>query len=278
MPSPRVLILRAPGTNCDLETAYFCASEVTDPNNPDASFLVLDTVNHAYVDKVDPTNLRFSSIRMFAAAIEAMTDGPVEVLHVGGGGFSLQNWLAATRAGSENVVLELDGALVEFVEERLDPVPVEQTFVGDARVSLGRAGNGFDVVVGDAFGGLAVPWHLTTAEFLTEISDSLLDDGFYVMNLIDHGEFDFLRAETATAASVFPHTAVVTVPERFELGGNFMLIASKRPIPSDRIVADAASLDLEVTALTGEALEDFVDGAPILTDDFAPVDQLLATS
>ena len=265
-------------TPCDVETAYFCASEVPDPDNADASFLILDTVTHAYVDKVDPTNLRFSSIRMFASAIEAMTEGSVDALHVGGGGFSLPTWLSATRPGSRNVVLELDAALVEFVEQRFEPAPVERSIVGDARVSLSGAGDEFDVVVGDAFGGLAVPWHLTTAEFLDEISDSLNDDGFYVMNLIDHGDFEFLRAEVATASSVFPHTALVTVPERFDVGGNFMLVASKRPILSDRIVAEAASLDLGVTALTGTALEMFVDGAAILTDDFAPVDQLLATS
>ncbi len=158
---------------CEVETAYFCASEVTDPDNPDASFLLLDTVTHAYVDKVDPTNLRFSSIRMFASAIEAMTDGPVDALHVGGGGFSLPTWLAATRPDSKNVVLELDGTLVEFVEERFEPAPVERTIVGDARVSLEQAGADFDVVIGDAFGGLAVPWHLTTAEFLGEISGTL---------------------------------------------------------------------------------------------------------
>ena len=263
---------------CDVETAYFCASEVADPDNPNASILVLDTLTHAYVDKADPTNLQFSSIRMFAGAIEAMTDGGIDVLHVGGGGFSLQNWLSATRPSSSNVVLELDGALVEFVEERLDPAPVERTIVGDARVSLPAAGTDFDVVVGDAFGGLAVPWHLTTVEFLGEISDSLDEDGFYIMNLIDHGELDFVRAELATASKVFPEVALVTVPSRLETGGNFMLVASKRPIP-DRAIAEAvAELDLGVTVLSGDELVAFVGDASILTDDFAPVDQLLGAS
>lgn len=263
---------------CDVETAYFCASAVTDPADADASFLLLDTVTHAYVDTSDPTNLRFSSIRMFASAIEAMKEGEISALHIGGGGFSMPSWLSATRPGSRNVVLELDGALVEFVEERFDPAPVDRTIIGDARVSLEDAAGGFDVVIGDAFGGLAVPWHLTTVEFLEEISEALTADGFYVMNLIDHGRFDFLRAELATASVAFPHIAVVTVPERLELGGNFMVVAAKRPIPGERIVSEAAVLDLEVTVLTGEDLDAFIDGAEPLTDDFAPVDQLLATS
>ncbi|NND85039.1 MAG: fused MFS/spermidine synthase [Acidimicrobiia bacterium] len=263
---------------CDVETAYFCASEVPVADNPNASILLLDTLTHAYVNKTDPTDLRFSSIRMFASAIEAMTDGPIDVLHVGGGGFSLPNWVSATRPASTNVVLELDGALVEFVEERFEPAPVEETIVGDARVSVTQVGNDFDVVVGDAFGGLAVPWHLTTAEFLAEVSGVLGDEGFYIMNLIDHGDLAFLRAELATAATVFPHVALATLPERLEVGGNFMLVAAKRPIPGDDIIGAAAALDLGIVVLTGDALDAFVDGAQILTDDFAPVDQLLEAS
>ncbi len=263
---------------CDVETAYFCASEVADPDDPGSSFLVLDTVTHAYVDMDDPTRLRFTSIRMFASAIDAMTAGPVSAVHIGGGGYSMPSWLTATRPGSKNVVLELDGSLVEFVEDRFHPAPVDRTIVGDARVSLDEAGDGFDVAIGDAFGGLAVPWHLTTREFLEEISDSLTEDGFYVMNLIDHGDLDFLRAELSTAQAVFPHVAVVTVPERFEIGGNFMLVASKRPIPEDAIIAEAEKLELVVTAVGGDGLDVFIDGAPVLIDDFAPVDQLLATS
>ncbi len=263
---------------CDVETAYFCASEVADPDDPGSSFLVLDTVTHAYVDKDDPTNLRFTSIRMFASAIEAMTTGPVSAVHIGGGGYSMPNWITATRPGSRNIVLELDGSLVEFVEDRLDPLPVDRTIVGDARVSLYEAGTGFDVAVGDAFGGLAVPWHLTTEEFVQEIAGALDADGFYVMNLIDHGPLDFLRAELATARAVFPHVAVVTVPERFDVGGNFMLVASKRPIPRASIVAEAARLSLEVTAIGDDELDGFIGRAPVLIDDFAPVDQLITTS
>jgi hypothetical protein len=263
---------------CDVETAYFCASEVTDPDNQDASFLLLDTVTHAYVDKTDPTNLRFSSIRMFAAAIDAMTQGEIDALHIGGGGFSMPSWLTETRPGSRNVVLELDRALIDFVEDRLDPAPVDRTLVGDARISLAAAGGGFDVAIGDAFGGLAVPWHLTTVEFLEEISSALTSDGFYIMNLIDHGELGFLRSELATARTVFPHVAVVTVPGRFDFGGNFMLVASKRPIPAEGIMARSSALDLEVGVVTAGELEGFIDGVGVLTDDFAPVDQLLTTS
>lgn len=260
---------------CDVETAYFCASDVPDPQGSGGSFLVLDTVTHAFIDPDDPTHLRFTSTRMFAAAIEAMTTGPVEAIHIGGGGFTMPSWLTATRPGSRNVVLELDATLVDYVFETWSPTPVDEILVGDARTSLGRAGGGFDVAIGDAFGGLAVPWHLTTVEFLGEISDALDTEGFYVMNIIDHGEFDFLRAKVATTSAVFPHTALVTLPERFEAGGNFMIVGSKVPIAAEGIAESAAALGLDVTVTTGDDLDSFVGDARVLTDDYAPVDQLL---
>ena len=94
-----------------------------------------------------------------------------------------------------------------------------------------------DVVVGDAFGGLAVPWHLTTAEFLGEISDALADDGFYVMNLIDHPPLAFARAEIATIAAAFPYVAVVAPASYLagERGGNFVVVGSLEPLDADAI-------------------------------------------
>ena len=266
------LVLASP---CDTETAYYCASAVADPERPGSSFLVLDTVTHAYVDPEDPTYLRFTSTRMFAAAIEAMTEGRLDALHIGGGGLTIPGWLSETRPGSTNVVLELDPALMDFVEETYEPAPIDTLLIGDARTSLPDVGSGFDVAVGDAFGGLAVPWHLTTVEFISEVADSLKDDGFYIMNVIDHGSFDFLRAELATTQAIFPFAAVVTVPERLELGGNFMIVGSFRPIPTEDILTEAGLLDLELLALTGSDLAAFIDNARILTDDYAPVDQLL---
>ena len=263
---------------CDVETAYFCASAVEDPDRPGSSFLVLDTITHAYVDPTDPTHLRFTSIRMFASAINAMTEGPVKTVHIGGGGLSVPAWLTATRPGSENVVLELDGSLMDFVTTAFKRTAPDRLLIGDARLSLAEAGSGFDVAVGDAFGGLAVPWHLTTVEFITEVSTTLTDSGLYVMNVIDHGSFEFLRSELATTAAVFPHVAVVTVPERFETGGNFMIVGSRTPIDSPAVISEAATLDLTVEVVSGRDLDRFIGDARVLTDDYAPVDQLIETA
>ena len=63
----------------------------------------------------------------------------------------------------------------------------------------------YDVVIGDAFGGRAVPWHLTTTEVVGEIDRMLRPEGIYVMNVIDGGDSRFARAQLATLAEHFEH-------------------------------------------------------------------------
>ncbi|HEX2771009.1 MAG TPA: spermidine synthase, partial [Micromonosporaceae bacterium] len=63
-----------------------------------------------------------------------------------------------------------------------------------------------------------------------------------------------------------------------EQGDNFVIVASDAALPVDRLrTALAASAEEPVEVLAGRALDDFVGTARVLTDDFAPVDQLLAT-
>ncbi|MDQ4068857.1 MAG: fused MFS/spermidine synthase, partial [Actinomycetota bacterium] len=151
---------------CDEETVYHCARVVQDSSRPGGRLLVLDTLRHSYVDLDDPTHLQFAYAKVFADVLSvAAPPGPLRVLHVGGGGFTLPNYIRATRPGSTSTVLEIDGGLVRLAEKRLGlrTGPDLEVRVGDARLSLPSVPRGVhDVVLGDAFGELAVPWHLTT--------------------------------------------------------------------------------------------------------------------
>ena len=69
-----------------------------------------------------------------------------------------------------------------------------------------------DIALGDAFGDLAVPWHLTTREFVADLHRVLRPGGFYMMNLIDYPPHRFLRAEVATLSEFFDH--VTSSPRR----------------------------------------------------------------
>ena len=111
---------------------------------------------------------------------------------------------------------------------------------GDARVALADvADDSADLVIGDAFGGRAVPWHLTTTEFVGDVRRVLTDDGIYAQNIIDQPPLGFLRAEVATLGDVFAHVAVIGPAGRFDRsdGGNTIVVASDRPLPLQRIAA-----------------------------------------
>jgi spermidine synthase len=181
------------------------------------------------------------------------------------------------------VVFELDPDLVGLARRHLGLVtgPDLRVESGDARLLTRRLpSDSQDLVVGDAFGDLSVPWHLTTREFLTDLRRVLRPDGLYVLNLIDYTPLRFARAETATLAAVFPHVAVHAPPPLLagQQGGNFVLAASDRPFDVARLTAliqarggqESIAVDSEASTFTG-------DGR-VLTDDYAPVDQWLARS
>ena len=268
---------------CDVETAYFCASVRADLDRPSGRLLTLDDLRHAYVDLDDPTYLEFTYTQLLGDAVDAVRPAtePIDAVHLGGGGFTIPRYVATTRPGSDNVVLELDPGVVDLAvaELGLRLGPRMRVVTGDARVNLRDIADGSaDLVVGDAFGGRAVPWHLTTTEFVEDIRRVLREDGVYAQNVIDQPPLGFLRAEVATLREVFDYVAVVGPAGRFDgtEGGNTIVVASDRPLPLAAIAAhNAARGDDDVVVGDPAALDDFVGDAPVLTDEHAPVDQLL---
>jgi spermidine synthase len=269
----------AAGDPCDVETVYHCARVVSDEARPRGRTLVLDNLRHSYVDLDDPTHLEFGYVKVFADVIEAAAPaGPLDLLHVGGGGFTVPRYLRAVRPGSTGLVLEIDPGVVELSRERLGLTtgPDLQVRVGDARqLVAGLPAASYDVVVGDAFGGLAVPWHLTTLEFARAVNGSLRPGGLYVLNVIDDPPLRFARAEATTLSNVFEDVVVIAPPAVLagEGGGNLVLAASDAPLDQERILARIAARGGEEDVLAGAA---FAGGAPTLSDDHAPVDQWLA--
>lgn len=150
--------------------------------------------------------------------------------------------------------------------------------VGDARTSIaGQPSGTFDVVIGDAFGSLAVPWHLATAEMVEQVSRVLRPGGVYILNVIDRPPLDFARAEAATLLDAFDNVALMALPMALagESGGNLVLVASNRALPVDALLDRAAARNEPDSVIGRAQVERFAGQARVLTDDDAPVDQLL---
>jgi spermidine synthase len=272
---------------CDVETTYHCAVVVADGERPSGRELELDGDTHSYVDLDDPLLLDYPYTRAIAATIETQVEaGAIEAYHLGAGGLTIPRWLREVRPGTESVVSEIDGGVVDLNRERLgfeDGDDVELR-VEDGRLGLDRLADGSqDLVVGDAFGGVSVPWHLTTREAVGEVRRVLRGDGVYVVNLIDYGPLDFARAELATLREAFGHVVLTGEPRDLGLpdageepdGGNVVAVASDEPIDAEALADVLAGRDTGWAVAAGDDLDAFVGDAEVLTDEHAPVDQLL---
>jgi hypothetical protein len=267
---------------CDTETAYHCAKVLVDPFRPTGRLLQLDTLRHSYIDLADPRHLEFAYMRAFGTVVDAMRPAgePISALHIGGGGGTLPRYVDATRPGSDNLIIEIDQGVIDIDREQLGLVTGNgiEVEVRDGRTALRtQPDRGRDLVVMDAFGGVAVPWHLTTREVVQDVQRVLGPDGVYLVNVIDYAPADFARAEIATVAAVFRNVALISYPAVFDAagGGNIVIVASDAPLPefADQ-VADRVT---RYTVRSGADVTVFVRGADVLRDDFAPVDQLITT-
>lgn len=199
-----------------------------------------------------------------------------KTLMIGGGAYTiagdyLKRWPEATID-----VVEIDPLYTKLAQEyfNLRPNPRLNIYHQDARLFLNDTAEKYEVIFVDAFSGSgSVPFQLATREAITEIYETLADQGVVIVNLIGSitgPGSDFIMSEYATYDSVFNEVKL------FPLGANpaglqnVMLVALKNlPWPTTTAAPEQQSfLDLE--------LKDVKTTPRILTDDWAPVDYFLA--
>jgi spermidine synthase len=261
---------------CDAETRYHCAVIVA--AGPTGRQLFLDTEANSHVDLADPGHLEYFYARWIAKVIDATSPAgsPRRMVVVGGGAGTLPRWLLATRPGSHVEMLEVDKELVTLDRQRLGLKlsPALQVKVGDARTTLhDLPPASADIVIGDAFSGLTVPWHLLTREWIQDVRRVLKPGGLYLLNVIDLRPNKLLKAELATLLPLFRDVQVVVPPDAdgLPLGGNEVIVASDtvREYDFDPFTDGAA-------IYWRPEVEAYAQGSSGLRDDFAPVDQLIS--
>lgn len=230
--------------------------------------LLVDGVPQSYVDLADPTFLAFEYVRRLATVVRlaAPPAVPLRILHLGGGGLTLPRWVAATRPGSAQTVVERDALLLALVSRALPWPSSVETVVGDAREFADRAGaGGYDVLVVDVFEGAAMPASVAGVEFATAAARLLRPAGTLAMNLTDVPPLAYSRIQAATLRAAFGDVALIAPPGmlRGRKAGNVVLAATPAAggLPVERLARSVAR-DAEPARVWHAAeLTAFVGGA-----------------
>jgi spermidine synthase len=273
---------------CLHETAYYCikvVDHVADDGTP-VKELVLDHLVHSYNNLADPNYLEYGYIKVYAEIVDYLAqrlpNHDLRVLYVGGGGYTLARHIEATYPNAHQEIMEIDPGVTQTVYEQLGVDPSRTHIVTDnldARLLvnqlLAHNAGSYDLIIGDAFNDLSIPYHLTTREFDQSLEQLLKPDGYYLALVIDKlvgGRF--LPAYAATVESVWPHVALLAEGNPWQSSdpNTIDVLAGKQPL-------DMARFSPRVTTIMpDDQMQAWLAAskAPLLTDDYAPVDNLIA--
>ncbi|MET7699410.1 fused MFS/spermidine synthase [Streptomyces sp. NPDC005485] len=252
------------------------AKLMPDVDRKRAWLLTVDGAPQSYVDLDAPTHLEFEYARRLGHVLDTVGEPgrALDVLHLGGGALTLPRYVAATRPGSRQDVVEADRGLLALVAEHL-PVPDDAGITlhpADARTWLEAApADSADILIADVFGGSRVPAHLTTVAYAAAAERVLRPDGVYLANLADAAPFAFLRSQLATFSTVFEELAVIAEPGvlRGRRFGNAVLLASHRPLDTAVLARRTASDAFPARVEHGAALREFMGAATPVHDENA---------
>ncbi len=287
------------------ESNYYHIKVQPSGEHSGAMELVLDNLIHGYVLDGRPRELRYDYELIYASIMEragaipvaedpsvaaAMGSKPrsLRTLFFGGGSYTYPRYIEASYPGSSMLVAEIDPAVTRTVQKVLfldENSPVETRW-GDARATvdqmLASGTEPFDFIFGDAFNDFSVPWHLTTFEFNEKVKRLLASDGVYMINIIDNYKYSkFLGSYVRTAQKTFPGVAVFCTAsggQPSESRETFVIAMSPKPIDYSDLGTRRGERFFEGSLLTQEHLEQAISrsGEIVLTDDFAPIENLLA--
>ena len=276
-------------SECVRESNYYCIKvRARDIEDREVRILYLDALLHSFVDVKDPLFLHYSYEKVFGELATTLghEDPDMDTLFIGGGGYTMPRFLEVSFPDVGVEVVEIDPEVTRVATEYL-ALPLDTriiTYSEDARTKLQRLPEGkYRFIVGDAFNDVSVPYHLTTLEFNEMVAALLSEDGVYAVNIVDkmHGG-RFLRSVVATLGDTFPHVYVMRDDDfwRSDDRYTFVVAASREPLTPSRIAEANLARGVEATVtrfMPGSQMTRWLDGPKtILTDDFVPVDGMLA--
>lgn len=286
------------GKPCLVESRYTCIRLLDKPlaGGNLLRFMILDEGVHSASDRDHPQRLHLgyaALVDRLALAAFGQAAAP-RALVIGGGGATLPRAWAHAAKPVAATVIELDVEVATMARdlmwawrENLD------TLIGDGRAVLRAlpATPTYDVVLMDAYRSRSVPPHLVTAEFDRAVAARLAPSGVYLSNVIDRADPPLLALSIATTlATAFP-VVDLWVAETTAASTTNIVVAAwasrAHALRPPRLAIDATVMEAGDAVRTEPVMWRRFDldaararwphaCAAILTDDWTPVDRLLA--
>ena len=257
----------------------------------EARYMYFDRTLQSAMTLKDPTALRLVYSRYVSVAMTFRPDAK-RMLLIGVGGGSIPKKLNKEFPNMVIDAIDLDPEVIRIAKDHFNLAENKNLALHaqDGRLFLARTQHQYDVIMLDAYFTDSMPFHLATKQFFELTRKKLAPGGIVVANLISAvtgPSGKIARSFVRTQKQVFPQTYVFASrrPDNVSLDTiqNVIVIATqdKQRVDIKDIVKRATALD---KGLFPDPLQDLAvayydrplpEDAPILTDDFAPTDNLL---
>jgi spermidine synthase len=254
--------------------------------------LILDHLVHSYTDLNDPLYLEYEYIRIYEEMVRWQADKrrSFKALFIGGGGYTLPRFIEAKYPQAGIDVVEIDPDITRVVKSYLGVSEDTKirSFNEDGRwfVMNSKEQGSYDFIFGDAFNDLSIPYHLTTKEFAMQLKRLLKPDGLLLANVIDSFKKGaFMPSYIRTLEEVFGkgNVHLITLSSDYDHIGisTCVVVASPQRLDIDDFVKTGKGKDgKEMTShvMPQDRLQQYLKErySVILTDDYVPVDNLIA--
>jgi spermidine synthase len=253
--------------------------------------LVLDHLVHSYTDLKDPLYIEYEYIRMYEEMVrwQAKKRKSFKAFFLGGGGYTFPRFIEAKYPKAEIHVVEIDPEITRIVKKYLGVSENTRirSFNEDGRwfVMNCKEKGTYDFIFGDAFNDLSIPYHLTTKEFALQLKNLLKPDGLLLANVIDSFKKGaFMPSYIRTLEEVFGkgNVHLLTLTSDYEKIGisTCVVVASPQKLEMDDFVKTVKGKGGEMTShvMPQDRLQEYLKDrtSVVLTDDYVPVDNLIA--
>jgi spermidine synthase len=249
-------------------------------------YLILDDNFHSATDLNNPDRNVFPYTNYFHLPF-LLNSKITKVLFIGGGGFTGPKSFLKHYANVTVDVAEIDPEVIRVAEQYfgVDATnPRLHIYNQDGRIFLQQTKGKYDSVILDAYSKSYVPFHLMTEEFFRLLANHLTTNGTVVSNLIAQSSgnsSELLAAEINTMQTVFPnvYTFATEGPDHPSVQNMIVLASlSVNHLTEPDFARLATAQKTPATQVTNDVSNYFVmatGNAPILTDNYAPVETLL---